>query len=107
TIKEGDKEVAKMQPAKWIFRKHEDQPTTEVAIRRGFAEDLYLVMAGYELQDQIASLEFHINPLVNWIWLGFGMLAIGTIIALLPDAVFSFATVNLPAQPVTTSLILL
>jgi cytochrome c-type biogenesis protein CcmF len=107
TIKEGDKEVAKMQPAKWIFRKHEDQPTTEVAIRRGFAEDLYLVMAGYELQDQVASLEFHINPLVNWIWLGFGMLAIGTLIALLPDAMFSFATVNLPAQTATTVLLLL
>ena len=42
--------VAKLSPAKWYFRKHEDQPTTEVAIQRSFAQDLYLVMAGYDLK---------------------------------------------------------
>jgi cytochrome c-type biogenesis protein CcmF len=103
---EGE-EVTKLYPAKWYFRKHEDQPTTEVAIRRSFAEDIYLVMAGYEMQEQTASLEFHINPLVNWIWAGFGVLAIGTLIALLPESAFAFATASLPAGTVTTSLLLL
>ena len=107
TIKEDGEEIGKMTPAKWIFRKHEDQPTTEVAIRRSFAQDLYLVLAGFEMQDQAASLEFHINPLVNWIWGGFGLLAIGTLIALLPETVFSFATVTVPAGTVTTTLVLL
>jgi cytochrome c-type biogenesis protein CcmF len=108
TIKTADgAEVAKMYPAKWYFRKHEETPTTEVAIRRSFAEDLYLVMAGYEMQEQTASLEFHINPLVNWIWVGFGILAIGTLVALLPEAAFSFATSAVPAGTVTTSLLLL
>jgi cytochrome c-type biogenesis protein CcmF len=108
TIKgEDGQEVTRMYPAKWYFRKHEDQPTTEVAIRRSFAEDIYLVMAGYEMQEQTASLEFHINPLVNWIWVGFGILAIGTLIALLPDSTFAFATTAVPAGTVTTSLVLL
>jgi cytochrome c-type biogenesis protein CcmF len=107
TIKRDGEEIGRLSPAKWIFRKHEDQPTTEVAIRRSLSEDLYLVMAGFELQDQAASLEFHINPLVNWVWLGFGVLAIGTLIALLPDAAFSFATVSVPAGTVTTSLLLI
>jgi cytochrome c-type biogenesis protein CcmF len=108
TIKgEDGQEVTRMYPAKWYFRKHEDQPTTEVAIRRSFAEDLYLVMAGYEMQEQTASLEFHINPLVNWIWVGFGILAIGTLIALLPESALSFATTSVPAGTVTTSLLLL
>jgi cytochrome c-type biogenesis protein CcmF len=108
TIKGADgSEITKMFPAKWIFRKHEDQPTTEVAIRRSFAEDIYLVMAGFELADQTASLEFHINPLVNWIWIGFGMLALGTLIALLPESAFSFATSSVPAGAVTTSLLLI
>jgi cytochrome c-type biogenesis protein CcmF len=108
TIKgEDGQELTKMYPAKWYFRKHEDQPTTEVAIRRSFAEDIYLVMAGYEMQEQTASLEFHINPLVNWIWVGFGILAIGTLIALLPESAFSFATASLPAGTVTTSMLLL
>ena len=86
TVKDADgSELGKMYPAKWFFRKHEDEPTTEVAIRRSFAEDLYIVMPGFELQEQTASVEVHINPLVNWIWVGFGVLAIGTGIALLPE----------------------
>ena len=108
TVKDDEgQEIAKLYPAKWYFRKHEDQPTTEVAIRRSFAEDIYLVMAGYEMQEQTASLEFHINPLINWIWVGFGVLAIGTLIALLPEAALSFAAANVPAGSVTTSLVLL
>jgi cytochrome c-type biogenesis protein CcmF len=108
TIKGADgSEITRLFPAKWIFRKHEDQPTTEVAIRRSFAEDIYLVMAGFELADQTASLEFHINPLVNWIWIGFGILALGTLIALLPESTFSFATASAPAGAVTTSIVLL
>jgi cytochrome c-type biogenesis protein CcmF len=100
-------EVAKMYPAKWFFRKHEDQPTTEVAIRRSFAEDIYLVMPAFNLEEQSASMEIVINPLVNWVWVGFGIMAIGTGIALLPDTVFSFAVAKVPANAVTTSLLLL
>ena len=107
TVSRNGEVVTTLQPAKWIFRKHEDQPTTEVAIRRSFAEDIYLVMAGYDLFPQhSATLEFHINPLVNWIWMGFGILAIGTLIALLPESAFSFATAKVPAGAVTTSLLL-
>ena len=80
-----------MYPAKWYFRKHESQPTTEVAIRRSFSEDLYLVMPAFSLQEQSASMEIVVNPLVNWVWVGFGFLALGTFIALLPEAAFSFA----------------
>jgi cytochrome c-type biogenesis protein CcmF len=107
TVTRDGSVLTTLHPAKWIFRKHEDQPTTEVAIRRSFAEDIYLVMAGYELQQQTASLEFHINPLVNWIWAGFGILAIGTLIALLPEAALSFAAAKVPAGAATTSLLLL
>ena len=91
TVFRDGKEIAKMYPAKWFFRKHEDEPTTEVAIRRSFAEDLYLVLPAFDLQAQSASMEIIVNPLVNWIWLGFGVLALGTGIALLPETAFAFA----------------
>ena len=74
-----------------LYRKHEQQPTTEVAIRRSVAEDLYLVMPAYELADQSMSLQVVINPLINWIWAGFSMLVLGTGIALLPERAFAFA----------------
>ena len=60
-----------------------------MAIWRSLAEDLYIVMAGFELGEQTASVEIHVNELVNWIWIGFGLLALGTGIALLPERVFA------------------
>jgi cytochrome c-type biogenesis protein CcmF len=107
TIFRDGAEIARMYPAKWYFRKHEDQPTTEVAIRRTFSEDLYLVMPAFSLQEQSASMEIVVNPLVNWVWVGFGLLALGTGIALLPETAFSFALAKIPANAVTTSLLLL
>ena len=99
-------QVDTLYPAKWVFRGHEGEPTTEVGIRRSIAEDLYVVMPSNDPQtmaSQVAPLEIVINPLVNWIWFGFGVLAFGTGIALLPDRAFSFATAKLPAEVATTA----
>ena len=51
-----------MYPAKWFFRKHEEEPTTEVAIRRGFAEDLYIVMPAFDVEEQTASVDSAHQP---------------------------------------------
>ena len=108
TVKNTKGEVIdQMKPAKWYYRKHEEEPTTEVAIRRSFAEDLYIVMPAFEVEEQTASVEVHINPLVNWVWFGFSILAIGTAIALLPEASLSFAAASIPAEAATAMLVLL
>jgi cytochrome c-type biogenesis protein CcmF len=99
--------IGEMAPAKWFYRKHEDQPTTEVAIRRGFAEDLYIVLAGFDPATQTATVHIVVNPLVNWIWTGFGVMALGTIIALLPERAFVFAAARLPAGAATTTMLLI
>ena len=104
---EDGKPIGTMYPARWFFRKHEEQPTTEVAIRRTVAEDLYLVMPAYELKDSSMSLQVVINPLVNWIWTGFGIMVIGTGIALLPERAFVFALGRVPDSAATTTLLLL
>jgi cytochrome c-type biogenesis protein CcmF len=104
SVFEGGKQVDTLYPAKWAYRKHEDEPpTTEVAIRRTIQDDLYVVFAAYDLSVQSASLEVHLNPLVNWVWFGFGMMALGTGIALLPERTYSFALAKLPAEAVTTA----
>jgi len=96
-----------MRPAKWFYARHEETPTSEVAIRRAPGEDLYIVLAGYQVETQTATYAVTINPLVNWIWFGFAVIAIGTGIALLPERAFVFAAAKMPAGAVTTSLILL
>src|SRR3954471_19241363 len=88
TVLRDGKELAQMTPARWLFEKHEDQPTTEVAIRRSAGEDVYVVLAAYEVESQIGIYAVTVNPLVNWIWLGFGVLAFGTGLALLPEQAF-------------------
>ena len=90
-------ELTKLYPARWFFHGREDEPTTEVAIRRSMGGDLYIVMPAYEVADQSATLEITVTPLINWLWLGFGVLAIGTLIALLPETAFSFAVSRVPA----------
>ena len=84
---------------KWFFRKHEEEPTTEVAIRRGAGEDLYIVMPALRSDgSDRRACRCVINPLVNWIWIGFGVMALGTGIALLPERAFSFAVAKLPGR---------
>jgi cytochrome c-type biogenesis protein CcmF len=93
------KQFASLYPAKWFWHKREkDPPTTEVAIRRTIAEDLYIVLNSTDAATQSASFEIVVNPLVNWLWMGFGIVAIGTIIALLPERALSFALAKLPAS---------
>jgi cytochrome c-type biogenesis protein CcmF len=86
------KVIDKLRPAKWFFHGHESEPTTEVAIRRAPSEDLYITLGGYDLSEGTAMLKIVVNPLVDWIWFGFMLLAIGTGIALMPDSVLERMT---------------
>jgi cytochrome c-type biogenesis protein CcmF len=107
SVFEDGRQIGSMRPAKWFFAKRENEPTTEVAIRRAVGEDLYIVLAGYDVAAQSATYAITVNPLVNWIWFGFGIMALGTILALLPETAFAFATARLPAGAATTSLLVL
>ena len=97
-----------LYPAKWSFFKHPTEPpTTEVAIRRTIPEDLYIVLAAHEVASQAVHLQLSVNPLVNWVWLGFGMLALGTGIALLPERALSFASSRTAAAQAATTAALM
>jgi len=101
------KEIDGLYPAQWRYRRHEQEPTTEVAIRRTPAEDLYAVLGGFDLADQSVTLQLVVNPLVNWIWVGFGIMALGTGIALLPERSFAFALAKMPAEAAATTVAIL
>ena len=90
TVFEDGREVGQLYPGRWYYRKHETEPTTEVAMRRRLSEDVYVVLAAYDVSDQSATFQVTVNPLVNWIWFGFALLALGTGIALLPESRFAF-----------------
>ncbi|MFQ5790753.1 MAG: cytochrome c-type biogenesis CcmF C-terminal domain-containing protein, partial [Acidobacteriota bacterium] len=62
-----------------------DQPMTEAEVRSSLFHDLYAVLAGWDGEGH-ARLLIYINPLVAWIWYGGGMVLLGTLFAMLPDA---------------------
>jgi cytochrome c-type biogenesis protein CcmF len=103
TVFRGGREIGKLHPARWLYRKHEQEAATEVAIMRGITGDLYVVMPAFELTDQSVSLQIVINPLVSWIWIGFGLLALGALIALLPDRVVGGRVERVPEAAVSSS----
>jgi len=108
TVFEDGKEIGTMQPARWFYAKREEEPTTEVAIRRAPGEDLYIVLTpDFDAATQKATYAVTVNPLVNWIWVGFGILAVGSIIALLPEATLVTAMAKVPAGAATTTMLLL
>jgi cytochrome c-type biogenesis protein CcmF len=108
TVFEDGQEVRRMAAEKWHFNKRgAEPPTTEVGIWRRAGEDFYVVLAAYEVGSQTAHLKVVINPLVNWVWFGFGVLALGTMIALLPEKVYSFAVEKVPAGAATATMLVL
>src|SRR5580698_2393821 len=83
---EGGKSLGTMEPERRLY-KSSQQPTSEVAIRRRVKEDLYLNFAGISNDNQRAVIQAYIFPLVTWIWIGFWVLAVGTLVCLIPSKV--------------------
>jgi cytochrome c-type biogenesis protein CcmF len=82
TVFNDNHKVGILSPEKALFRGQEN-PTTEVAIHMTLKEDLYVILAGYG--KDWATFKVLVNPLVVWLWIGGGIMALGTVIVMLPD----------------------
>jgi cytochrome c-type biogenesis protein CcmF len=79
------------------------QPSTEVGIKSSWRQDVYVVLAGIR-DDDVAEIRVTFNPLVRWVWLGGGLMAIGGLIVMWPQAQrrrveSGYAAVMEPAEP--------
>jgi cytochrome c-type biogenesis protein CcmF len=72
--------VALLFPEKRIYRA-QNQPMTEAAIRRSLLRDIYISM-GEPLGGDQWAVRVHVKPLVNWIWLGCLLMALGGFVAI-------------------------
>jgi cytochrome c-type biogenesis protein CcmF len=72
-------------PAKFIYRKMPEQPTSEVSMLHTFRDDIYLVLGSANPQTKVATFQIHINPLVSYIWLGLIIVIFGSTICMWPD----------------------
>jgi cytochrome c-type biogenesis protein CcmF len=63
----------------------QQQPMTIPDKRSTVADDLYIILAGWEGSGETATFKAYINPLVNWIWAGGIVFILGTLIAGWPN----------------------
>jgi cytochrome c-type biogenesis protein CcmF len=59
----------------------QQQPMTIPDKRSTLANDLYVILAGWDNQGETATFKAYINPLINWIWIGGTILILGTLVA--------------------------
>ncbi len=85
-VSRGGKSLGTLEP-EHRFYKASQQPTSEVAIRRRLNEDLYINFAGPSTDNKRAVVQAYVFPLVSWVWIGFWVLAMGTIICLVPSKI--------------------
>jgi cytochrome c-type biogenesis protein CcmF len=82
-----------LSPAKFIYRKMPESPTTEVAMMHSLRDDVYVVVGTVNPTSKVASFHFHVNALVSWIWFGVIVLVFGAVTAMWPDVSFAEAGV--------------
>ncbi len=80
----GGDNLGTIEPAIWTFFRRPSMPTSEVGLRRGLMEDLFVALGNADPSSGAATFKLVINPLVNWIWIGFLVLTLGAAIAQIP-----------------------
>jgi cytochrome c-type biogenesis protein CcmF len=80
--------LATLSPAKFLFRTHPNQPTTEIAVLHTLRDDLYVVLGGISQDGQRITIQAYVNPLVSWIWVGLLVIIMGGGIAMWPSLSF-------------------
>ena len=92
-------------PKRVIYNKNQEQPMTEVGLRPGPVEDVYVVLAGFDNMGATASFKVYINPLMSWMWIGALFIIAGVLISAWPRKAYvsAEARVRLPegTQPIT------
>ncbi len=70
--------------AQKIYQKAQQQNVSEVALHSNLAQDLYIILEGWQNNGATADFKVLVNPLVIWIWIGGGVFLLGGIVAFWP-----------------------
>jgi cytochrome c-type biogenesis protein CcmF len=85
TLSRDGRVLRTLVPRREIYQRS-GQTMTIPATRSTATEDFYVILAGWDDAGQLATFKTYLNPLINWLWFGGLVFAIGTIVAVWPDA---------------------
>ena len=94
-VYKNDRLVASLKPSK-AYYPASGKSTSEVAIKRSLAGDIYAALPEVHSDIEIINLKLLIKPLINWIWIGSSMLVAGAMIVLL--SLYKPVLVNRPKK---------
>jgi len=77
SVHREQKQIAELAPS-LAFYSRSGKRTSEVAIRRTLAGDLYLALTEVDNATKLINLTVFIKPLINWIWIGTLLSILGT-----------------------------
>jgi cytochrome c-type biogenesis protein CcmF len=79
------KTVGRATPAKFIYRRMPEAPTTEVSMLHSIRDDLYVIVGQVNSETKVATFNTHVNPFVSWIWIGVLVLIGGAVVSMWPE----------------------
>ncbi|RYF43133.1 MAG: heme lyase CcmF/NrfE family subunit [Comamonadaceae bacterium] len=100
TVTRDGEPVALLRPERRVYDASR-MPMTEVAIDRGVTRDLYVAL-GEPVSATAWSVRLHHKPLVNWIWGGCLLMALGGLMAVLDRRYRTAAQARRPASVAAT-----
>jgi len=74
-VTDGRGKTFELMPERRFYDKEPERSATEVALKPGILSDVYMTVAGWD--EKTVTVTALVNPLVNWIWIGGGLLALG------------------------------
>jgi cytochrome c-type biogenesis protein CcmF len=82
-IRRGDRDLGVYAPAISTFPNSTEGIGTP-SVRTGLTEDVYLTLVSSPNEGGRITLGVRVNPMILWLWIGGGVIALGTLLALLP-----------------------
>jgi cytochrome c-type biogenesis protein CcmF len=94
----GAKKITQLAPEKRFYIASQTS-STMVALHSTLASDLYVIYEGKNPDTDKPIIKVFINPLMNWIWIGVGIVVFGTFLALVPNLTRAAARAHIEAEP--------
>ncbi len=95
-VYKGGKKLTQLAPEKRFYLASQTSSTI-VANRSTLQNDLYVIYEGKNPDSNKPIIKVFLNPLINWIWIGVGIVVLGTFVALVPRTTGSVLPSRVPA----------